>query len=121
MTRKILIADDSAMARTFVQRCAEIAGLSGESEHAQNGKEALMRASSADLLFMDLNMPEIHGRDVLVALRRSGIETPIIIISSAVNDRVRDELLGLGATSVIAKPFTPVQLMDALSFLEEVA
>ena len=121
MSRKILIADDSAMARTFVQRCAEIAGLVGDYEHAKDGKEALIRASSADVLFMDLNMPEIHGRDVLIALRRAGIDTPIIIISSAVNDRVRDELLGLGATSVISKPFTPVQLMDAVSFLEEVA
>ncbi|MEM6954243.1 MAG: response regulator [Myxococcota bacterium] len=118
MEKRILIADDSSVARLVVKRCAEVVGLDGEFEEAEDGQSALLKAAGADIIFIDLNMPKMHGRDVLRALRGSGNQVPIIVVSSAVNQSVSDDLLSLGATAVLRKPFSPASMSEVMERLE---
>ncbi|MGE0324719.1 MAG: response regulator [Polyangiaceae bacterium] len=121
---QVLIADDSAIARMFVKRCAEVAGLhDAEFTEAKDGAEAfeLATAKHFDLCFMDLNMPKVHGREVLAHLAASGIKARVVVISSAVNDKVRAELQSLGAFRVLSKPFSPAALGEVIASATEAA
>lgn len=117
--KNIVIADDSALARMFIRRCLEIAGLGEASFYeASDGNEALqkMKEVMADLLVTDLTMPNMNGielmRRIAASPRLSG--TPVLVVTSAGNEEQRKELLSLGATRILSKPVNPPALIEAL-------
>jgi len=119
MIKNVVIADDSALARMFIRRCLEIAGL-GDANfiEASDGSEAIlcMKKVKADLLVTDLTMPNMNGielmRKISSSPRLSG--TPVLVVTSAGNTEQRKELLELGATLILSKPVSPPVLIDAL-------
>jgi two-component system, cell cycle response regulator CtrA len=66
---------------------------------------ALARQSSFDPVLLDLNLPDINGMDVLKALRKSNIATPVMIMSGNTTSTVKVATLRAGADDCIAKPF----------------
>lgn len=120
--KHIMIVDDSATSRMFVKRCIEVA-FSGQNEtefsEAGNGKEALakLKASSADLVVLDLNMPVMDGATFLRWVRSSPKTNhiPVIVVTSVDNPANREELVNLGATKVLSKPVAPSKLMPVLN------
>ena len=118
--KKIVIADDSALARMFIRRCLVIAGL-GDSEfhEANDGVEALQRLKEvrADMLVTDLTMPNMNGIELLkrisVSPRLSGM--PILVVTSAGNEEQRKQLSELGATRILSKPLSPPMLVEAIN------
>ena len=64
-----------------------------------------------DLILLDLNLPDLHGYDVLKQLRAAGVETPVLILSamSEADDKVRG--LDFGADDFLAKPFHKAELV----------
>ncbi len=125
MIKNIVIADDSALARMFIRRCLEIAGL-GEANffEASDGSEALvkMKEVKADLLVTDLTMPNMNGielmRRISVSPRLSG--TPVLVVTSAGNEEQRRELMELGATKILSKPISPPILIDAIQNVNKI-
>jgi len=71
------------------------------------GKEALdfLTTQSYDAIILDLMLPDISGKDVLIKIRNSSIKTPVIVLTA--KDEVKDkiELLNAGADDYITKPF----------------
>lgn len=119
MTKRVVIADDSALARMFLRRCLEIAGLNdAEFLEAANGAEALtiLKENPSDLLVTDLTMPEVDGlglmRSIVASPRLFG--TPVLVVTSAGNESQREELLNLGAKRILTKPINPQVVSDAL-------
>ncbi|MCL2347545.1 MAG: response regulator [Planctomycetaceae bacterium] len=118
--KKIVIADDSALARMFIRRCLEIAGL-GDSlfYEASDGVEALQRLKevSADLLVTDLTMPNMNGielvKRVSASPRLSGL--PVLVVTSAGNEEQRRQLYEFGATRILSKPISPPMLVEAIN------
>lgn len=117
--KNIVIADDSALARMFIRRCLEIAGLGDANFYeASDGSEALtkMKEVTADLLVTDLTMPNMNGielmRRISVSPRLHG--TPVLVVTSAGNEEQRKELLELGATRILSKPISPPMLVEAI-------
>ncbi|HSC80883.1 MAG TPA: response regulator [Chitinolyticbacter sp.] len=72
------------------------------------------RAQAACVL-LDLNMPGLHGTDVQRALRGQGAAPPVICMSAQASQARVEEILALGATGFLAKPFTAEALLDAIS------
>ncbi len=108
----IIIADDSALARTVIRRCLEISGYqNAEFFEAVNGREALEMAhkKQIDFIVTDLNMPEMDGKTLLKFIKASPrlTNTPVIVITSACNQSRIDELKQLGAVEVLSKPISP--------------
>lgn len=115
--RCILVADDDAGIRrllvTYLRRWGFVA------REAQNGREALdkMRAGEADLVVMDLRMPEVSGWDLLRerAADASLRLIPVIIITA---NNLRDVAPGLAdqnVAAVLAKPFDLDVLLNAVN------
>jgi two-component system, OmpR family, KDP operon response regulator KdpE len=100
----VLIVDDDPQIRKML-----MAVLSDENYkiiECDNGKSAARLSVSAkpDLVLLDLNLPDMNGRDVVKALRE-WCQAPIIIISSNSADEDMIELLRIGADDYVVKPF----------------
>lgn len=107
---RILVVDDDAHIREVVRFALEKAG--HEVDEAADGRAALdaFARSPADLVVLDILMPEIDGLEVCRELRRTS-EVPILFLSS--RDEELDRVLGLemGADDYVVKPFSPRELV----------
>ena len=116
MLDRVLIVEDSSAMRAFVRAALETQSLAREVIEAASGFEALrlLPRERFDLAFVDINMPDIHGLEVIKLMRASPIHrlVPLIVISSEASQRDRERGLALGADTWLAKPFTPEQLAD---------
>lgn len=119
MTKRVVIADDSALARMFLRRCLEISGLNdAEFVEASDGAEALekLKEVPTDLLVTDLTMPDVDGlelmRRISASPRLNG--TPVLVVTSAGNEAQREELMELGVVAILSKPINPPVVADAL-------
>lgn len=108
--KHILVVDDDPHIREVVRFALERAGF-GVAE-AADGKAALdaFAARSADLVVLDILMPEMDGLEVCRELRRES-DVPILFLSS--RDEEVDRVLGLelGADDYVVKPFSPRELV----------
>lgn len=64
-----------------------------------------------DLILLDLNLPDMHGHDVLRQLRLARIETPILILSGADDTDNKIKGFGFGADDYLTKPFHREELV----------
>jgi len=107
---QILIVDDDAHIREVVRYALERAG--HRVREAADGRAALASyaGAPADLLVLDILMPEMDGLEVCRELRRQS-EVPILFLSS--RDEELDRVLGLelGADDYVVKPFSPRELV----------
>ena len=113
---KILIVDDSATIRKMVR--ASLRPLTdAEFAEASNGLEAIEQVAlgPVSLIILDLNMPDMHGVDVLKFVRRhQGCrDVPVIVLTTRGDDESRDTALSAGATQYLTKPFVPQVLLAA--------
>ncbi len=106
----ILVVDDSKVMRDMIIACLR-AIPETSFVHASSGLEAIERLSLAtfDMMVLDLNMPDIGGVEVLEFVR--GQDTlrslPVMIVTTRGDEQSRERVLQAGATSFLAKPFTP--------------
>ena len=105
-----LVVDDSPMIRHMVRMSLEdIAGLS--ITEAGTGLEAieLLMVRGADLVVLDLNMPDMHGLEVLGFLRshQKYRAVPVIVLTTRGDASSREAALKSGASSYLTKPFQP--------------
>ena len=74
---------------------------------AANGSEGLRLGKSinADLILLDVDLPDMDGREACRMLRKAGLTTPVIMLTGQVSDS--DTILGLdaGANDYVTKPF----------------
>jgi DNA-binding NtrC family response regulator len=80
---------------------------------AMSGREALENLGKRrfDLVITDVRLPDISGLDVLRHLRRSHPNVTVIIITAHFTPELAAESLSLGAAGVLAKPFSPSDLL----------
>jgi two-component system chemotaxis response regulator CheY len=114
--QKILIVDDSATIRKMVRAC--LRGLdAAEFVEASNGLEAIEQLALGPiaLIVLDLNMPDMHGVDVLKFLRRheSSREVPVVVLTTRGDEASRETALAAGATQYLTKPFLPDVLLTS--------
>lgn len=111
----VTIADDSLMSRKAVRRALP-EDWDVEITEACNGKEALEAANSgkAEVLFLDLTMPELDGFGVLKCLHEQQSKTIVIVISADIQPEAKLLVDSLGAFRFLQKPLQPAQLREAL-------
>lgn len=111
----VLIVDDSSVMRKIIERSLRQAGLELEKViEADNGADALtlVEANTIDLIFSDVNMPEMDGLEFLRQVQ--GIEKakgiPILMITTDGSEQKVVEAITLGAKGYIRKPFSADQV-----------
>ena len=81
---------------------------------AATGLEAIERVAlgPVDLIILDLNMPDMHGLEVLAFLRRHQAykEIPVIVLTTRGDEASRADALAAGASLYLTKPFAPQAL-----------
>src|SRR5688500_13796043 len=118
----VLIVDDSSAVRAYVRAALEDApSLALTVVEAVSGFEALrlLPRQSFDLLILDINMPNIHGLELISMLRRSEHykQTPVLVISSESSERDKARAFELGADGFLAKPFDSDALLSEVGRL----
>ncbi len=64
-----------------------------------------------DLILLDLNLPDMHGHDVLRKLRLARVDTPILILTGANDTETKIKGFGFGADDYLTKPFHREELV----------
>ena len=108
--KKVLLVDDDEDDRAFFLE--SINGLDQKlvCVIAQNGKEALETLLSdnpkPDIIFLDLNMPLMNGREFLAVIKNYEQlhRIPIVILTTSSDEKVKLEIAKLGAQGFITKP-----------------
>jgi two-component system, chemotaxis family, chemotaxis protein CheY len=115
--KKVLVVDDSAtMRRMIIAALTTLGGISFD--QAVSGLEAIERVTVApvDLVMLDLNMPDVHGLEVLRFIRAQthlrGL--PVVILTTRSDDDSRDAALREGATLYLTKPFAPATFVSEI-------
>ncbi len=105
---KVMIADDSVVYRTQIKAALQHLPEVEVVAVAANGRLAIdkLLLTPADLLILDLEMPEMDGIQTLKELNRLGINTKVIVFSSASKrgSEITMEALRLGSSDFITKP-----------------
>jgi two-component system, chemotaxis family, chemotaxis protein CheY len=117
---KVLVVDDSKAMRMIVLRTLRQSGVQvSETFEAVDGVDALEKvaAHTPDVVLSDWNMPNMTGIELLRQLRTQGVGVPFGFVTSESTASMRSDAIEAGAAFVIAKPFTPEQLADALGSL----
>ncbi len=115
--QRIVLADDNADLRTYIQRLLEEPGY--EVQALANGEQALaeVRASKPDLLITDVMMPGLDGFGLLRAVRGDpGLrDLPVIFLSARAGEEAKVEALDAGVDDYLVKPFSARELMARVS------
>ena len=115
MSTPVLVCDDSAMARKMLIKALP-AEWDIEITQAANGLEALAayRAGKAEVMFLDLTMPEMDGFTVLETLRAEGLNTFVVVVSADIQPLAQERVLSLGAVAFVKKPVNPAEIQTIL-------
>ncbi len=115
MPTPILVVDDSAMARKMLIKALPT-NWDVDITQAANGHEALAayHAGRADVMFLDLQMPEMDGYTVLENLRKADLNTFVIVVSADVQPMAQERVKQLGALAFIKKPVNATEIEAVL-------
>jgi CheY-like chemotaxis protein len=118
MAYRILVVDDSKLARMAVGKLLNMLGPDWVRVEAANAEEALsqVKQSDFDAALLDFNMPERDGLHLAADLRALKPNLPLAVISANHQKEVVDRAVAAGAT-FLAKPLTEAALRG---FLETV-
>jgi len=120
---KILIVDDSMVARMSVKSCIP-KDQGHEIFEAVDGKSALemFRKLLPDVTFLDLTMPDINGIVVLDELKKEFPVSLFIVLSADIQKQTQERVRELGAFAMVKKPplkeIVQAELAKALAMLE---
>jgi len=109
---RILVVDDEAVIREGIRRILEKEGY--QVEPKSSGRVALERLQEEDfdLVITDLKMPGMGGLELLKAIRILQPNVPVILITGYSTVETAVEAMKNGAFDYLAKPFTPVQIVE---------
>lgn len=117
--KKVLVIDDSNLIHKIFGALLPLTPL----VHALDGREALHRLAEhpdVDLIFLDINMPNMNGLEFLRQVKADAVldKIPVIIIST--EGKEADTIRGLraGASAYVKKPFRNQEILDLISRVE---
>ncbi|MBH0116586.1 response regulator transcription factor [Salinibacterium sp. NG253] len=104
----VLVVEDERDIREVLRRYLERAGFSVLT--TGSGAEALKLFASADLVLLDLGLPDIEGTDLLREIKALGT-LPVIVLTARSSTEERIRGLELGADDYVTKPFSPHEVV----------
>ena len=128
MIRVLLVEDsetDAAMTIYRMSRSARKNGRGVQIHHVETGKECMEHLRDPDvpfpdIIFLDLNMPEMDGREVLGEMKADGElhQITTVIMSSSALESDRAKAMALGANSYIVKPANEEEFGETMELVD---
>jgi two-component system KDP operon response regulator KdpE len=107
----VLIVDDEPAIRRLLRTSLGAEGY--RTTEAASGAEALAQAPDADIVVLDLGLPDLDGLEVIRRLRAASA-VPVVVLSSREAEAGKVAALDLGADDYVTKPFGIAELMARL-------
>ena len=116
MSRKVLICDDSNMARKQMARALPDNWLV-EVSFAHHGEDAIeqIKTNQFEVMFLDLTMPVMDGYQTLEAIRKDDLPIMVIVVSGDIQPEAQDRVKKLGAIDFIKKPVDKERIQNVLT------
>jgi DNA-binding response OmpR family regulator len=114
--KTILIADDEEDIRIVISM--RLQQLKHRVIHATTGRTALELATveTPDLLILDWTLPDMNGRDVLMALKQNSVTAsiPVIVVTGIDEQLEKSQALAIGARAYLVKPISMRDLEETV-------
>ena len=119
MKAKVLIVDDSALARRTLRQLLE--DLGHTVEEASDGERALERyfIGAHELVILDMVMSGMYGLDVLQKIRELQPEARVIVATADIQQSTADQVRAAGAKAILNKPIKRQELSDTIEVVLE--
>jgi DNA-binding NarL/FixJ family response regulator len=113
---RVLVVDDQALVRSGFRMILDAQPDIDVVGEAENGREAveLAAVSSADVILMDVRMPELDGIEATARILEAQPETRIVILTTFDLDEYVTRALRAGASGFLLKDVRPAQLVEAI-------
>jgi DNA-binding NtrC family response regulator len=112
----VLVVDDEPLIRWSVTET--LSGLGLDVEQAGDAASALRIMTTGslefDIIVLDLRLPDMHDLSLLATMRQLQPEASIVLMTAFGTDEIIERAVGLGARSVLHKPFELGTLVDAV-------
>lgn len=107
----ILVIEDDKQIQIFLKYVLEKEHYA--CQQAETGEQALTKLEDrpADVILLDLGLPDIDGMDLITKIRSRWDTTPILVISARDQDEEKAAALDLGADDYLTKPFSSTELL----------
>jgi two-component system response regulator FixJ len=110
ISRVIVIVDDDDGVRDSTRVLLEACGYATDGYASANEFLEKTSGKSGDCLLLDVQMPGMTGIELLEHLRRSGIQTPVVLMTANI-EGIGDRAVRAGAVTVLRKPFVEDALL----------
>lgn len=109
MTLRVLLVEDDAHVRQFIREALAVEGFEVLTAASLSEAQALLRHGAADLVLLDLGLPDGEGEALLREVRRQA-SLPVIVVSARDQEAQKIRLLDAGADDYLTKPFSVGEL-----------
>ena len=119
MNAKVLIVDDSALARRTLRQALEEQG--HQVEEASDGAEALERfyINKPELVILDMVMKVMYGLEVLTKMLQMNSEARVIVATADIQTTTAEQVRAAGAKAILNKPVNRQQLAVTIKLVLE--
>jgi response regulator of citrate/malate metabolism len=113
---RVIIVDADPMVRFINRSFVEQNSAFRVVGEFSGGKETMnyLGRHSADLMILEVNMPDYSGLDLLKDIRKQRIDIDVILITAANDTKTLNQALRLGAIDYLIKPFKPARFQQTL-------
>ena len=118
---KVMLVDDQKMANFIAKKLIEVTGFSTEVVDYTAPQEALLDISNTnpDLIFLDLNMPEVNGWQFLEVLTEKQNQTQVVIVTSSTSIHDKEKAQKYAQViDFLEKPLTKNTILSLKSKLD---
>lgn len=101
----IVIAEDDKDLATLIATHLDLAGMQSQICHEAAHVERFLKTNFANLLLLDLHLPDSSGLTLMKDLRSNGVETPVIFLTGENSEVHKVKALEMGGDDYVTKPF----------------
>jgi len=116
MAKRILLIDDDPVTTRLMSTILVRGGYEVASVERVDDALETLDEQSFDLATCDLMLPGRNGLDFLSSIQEKGLtpRLPVVVVSATSFQAELDQARQMGAAGILAKPFTPQQLLDTV-------
>lgn len=116
---KILVVDDSKLARLSLIKTLKEFEPSAEFLEAENGLVAveLFQRQAPEAVFLDLTMPVMDGYEALGKIMQINPKAQVVIVSADIQTQAKERVLQMGAKMMVPKPINGEKMLSVLQQL----